>query len=69
MALNLATILRESARSRPDKVALISGATRVTYAELDAASDRFAAGLTRRSVEFRESMPKNAANKIVKREL
>jgi long-chain acyl-CoA synthetase len=50
MALNLATILRESARSRPDKVALISGATRVTYAELDAVSDRFAAGLSRRGL-------------------
>ena len=50
MGLNLATILRESARSRPDKAALISGAARVTYAELDAASDRFAAGLARRGL-------------------
>ena len=31
VGLNLATILRESARSRPDKVALVSGAARVTY--------------------------------------
>ena len=43
MGLNLATILRESARSRPDEAALISGAARVTYADLDAASERFAA--------------------------
>ena len=50
MGLNLATILRESARSRPDKAALISGAARVTYAELDAASDRFAVGLARRGL-------------------
>ena len=50
MALNLATILRESARSRPDKVALIIGAARMTYAELDAASDRFATGLARRGL-------------------
>ena len=28
MGLNLATIVRESARSRPDRVALISGAAR-----------------------------------------
>jgi long-chain acyl-CoA synthetase len=50
MGLNLATILRESARSRPDRVALISGTARVTYGELDAASDRFAAGLVRRGL-------------------
>ena len=50
MGLNLATILRESARSRPDRVALISGAARVTYGELDAASDRFAAGLAQRGL-------------------
>jgi len=50
MGLNLATILRESARSRPDRVALIAGAARVTYAELDAASDRFAAGLAGRGL-------------------
>ena len=42
MGLNLATILRESAPSRPDR-ALVSGVARVTYADLDAASDRFAA--------------------------
>jgi long-chain acyl-CoA synthetase len=50
MGLNLATILRESARSRPDKAALISGAARMTYADLDAASDRFAAGLAWRGL-------------------
>ena len=40
MAFNLATILRESAHSHPDKTALISGTERMSYAELDAASDR-----------------------------
>src|SRR5512139_77530 len=45
MSFNLATILRESARSRPYKVALISGEHQMTYVELDRASDRFAAGL------------------------
>ncbi len=50
MGFNLATILRESARSHADHVAVISGADRMTYAELDAASDRFASGLIRRGV-------------------
>ena len=45
MGFNLATILRESARSHPDKpVALFDGG-RLTFAELEAASDRFAVGL------------------------
>ena len=50
MGFNLATILRESARNQPDKVAVIAGQRRLTYAELDAASDRFAAGLRVRGV-------------------
>ncbi|GAA3592687.1 long-chain fatty acid--CoA ligase [Kribbella ginsengisoli] len=45
MSFNLATILTESALGHPDKVAVISGAHRLTYAEIDAASDRFATGL------------------------
>ena len=45
MSLNLATILRESARSHPDKpVALFDGG-QITYRELDVLSDRLAAGL------------------------
>jgi long-chain acyl-CoA synthetase len=45
MSLNLATMLRESARAYPGKpVALFDGG-RLAYAELDALSDRFAAGL------------------------
>ena len=45
MSLNLATMLRESATAYPDKpVALFDGG-RLSYAELDALSDRFAAGL------------------------
>ena len=45
MSFNLATILTESARSHGAKTAVISGGYRMTYAELDAASDRFATGL------------------------
>ena len=48
MSFNLATILRESARSLPDKTALIDGSDRMSYAELDAASDRMAVGLGER---------------------
>ncbi|HET9075894.1 MAG TPA: long-chain fatty acid--CoA ligase [Acidimicrobiales bacterium] len=45
MSLNLATILREAARTNPSKpVALFDGG-QMTYRELDALSDRFAAGL------------------------
>ena len=45
MSLNLATMLRESAVAHPNKpVALFDGG-RMSYAELDGLSDRFAAGL------------------------
>jgi len=50
MSFNLATILTESAQSHPTKVAVISGDHRMTYAELDAASDRFAVGLQLRGL-------------------
>ena len=45
MSLNLATILRESARANPSKpVALFDGG-QLTYSQLDQLSDRFAAGI------------------------
>ena len=50
MSLNLATILRESARSHPEKSALLFDGGGVSYAELDAASDRVAAGLASRGL-------------------
>jgi long-chain acyl-CoA synthetase len=50
MSFNLATILCESARALPDKIAVIGGGRRMTYAELDAAADRFAAGLLRKGI-------------------
>ncbi len=43
--------LIETARRLPDKVALVCGARRVTYAEIDGASDRLAAHLVAKGVE------------------
>ena len=50
MTLNLGCILRESAKSYPDKPALIYDGGPLTYAELDALSDRFAARSAARGV-------------------
>ena len=56
MSLNLATMLRESALAHPDKpVALFDGGP-LSYAELDALSDRFA----RRPARGRASRPRRA---------
>jgi long-chain acyl-CoA synthetase len=46
MDFNLAVMLPESARRAPAKTALILGETTVSYAQLDAQSDRVAASLT-----------------------
>ena len=43
--------LQDSARRLPDKVALVSGGRRLSYRELDALSDRLAAGLSRGGVK------------------
>ena len=45
MSLNLATMLRESAVAHPTKPVALYDGGRLSYAELDALSDRFAAGL------------------------
>lgn len=45
MSLNLAVILRESANERPEKPALTLDGRQTTYAELDAAAEKFAAAL------------------------
>lgn len=45
MTLNFATVLKEAAHQQPDKVAAFFEGGRMTYAQLDALSDRFAAGL------------------------
>ncbi len=45
MTLNLATILRESAASRPEHPALVVGDTALTYAAVDGHAQRFAGAL------------------------
>ena len=45
-ALNLASILDHAARVVPDRVAVVCGETRLTYADLDARATAVAAGLT-----------------------
>ncbi len=45
MSLNLACILRESAKAYPDKPALVFEGGRITYGQLDGLSDQFARGL------------------------
>jgi long-chain acyl-CoA synthetase len=50
MSLNLALMLREAARTHPEKPALLFDGGAVSYVELDAASDRFAAGLQARGL-------------------
>ncbi len=47
MSLNLAVLLRESARRRPDRTAIIADEHRMSWSELDAAADRLAEGLSR----------------------
>jgi len=51
MSLNLATIVRERARSGPDRTALISGNARITHRDLDEKARRLAAGLLKAGVK------------------
>ena len=48
--LNLSVLLEDSARRYPDRIALVHGAERLTYAELDARADRIAALLVDRGI-------------------
>jgi len=43
--LNLAAVIEQHARRRPDRVALVFGETRITFGELDAWANRIAGGL------------------------
>ena len=51
MALNLSVLLEESARSVPDKDALVIGERRMIFSELDAEAARFANALMSLGVE------------------
>ena len=51
MGFNLAVVLHESAKRWPGKKAVIYDQGSMTYAELDAASDRVAANLRRHGIE------------------
>ncbi|BFU44899.1 long-chain-fatty-acid--CoA ligase [Krasilnikovia sp. MM14-A1004] len=51
MTLNLATLLEDSARRHPGRDAVVLGATRLTYAQLDAAANQVAALLADRGVQ------------------
>lgn len=48
--LNLAVVLEQTAREFPDRVALVLGGTRMSYAEVDAAAALVAAGLSARGI-------------------
>jgi amino acid adenylation domain-containing protein len=48
--MRVESFLRDSARRFPGKTALVAGGRRLTYAELDAASDKLAAALLHRGV-------------------
>jgi long-chain acyl-CoA synthetase len=48
--LNLAVLLEETARTVPDRDALVLGTTRLTYAQVEAAANRVAAALAARGV-------------------
>ena len=56
MSLNLAFILRESAAAKPNKPALLLDGFRMTYRELDAATDAVAANLRAAGVERGQSV-------------
>jgi long-chain acyl-CoA synthetase len=48
--LNLAVLLEDSARTIPDRDAVVSGKTRLTYAELDAKASQVAGALAARGI-------------------
>src|SRR3979411_499499 len=51
MSLNLAGMLRESALARPQKTAIILDHLRLTYAQLEAATNQVAGGLRAAGLE------------------
>ena len=59
--LNLAVLLEDTARTVPDRDAVVHGTARLTYAELDAKAGQVAGALAARGI--------GATGKILKREL
>lgn len=51
MSLNLASIVRSSARLHPDRIAIVIGPRQLTYRQLDDAARRFAGGLAALGIE------------------
>jgi long-chain acyl-CoA synthetase len=51
MTLNLAALLEDSARRHPDRDAVVLGATRLTYAEVDSAANQVANLLASRGIQ------------------
>ncbi len=49
--LNLSVLLEDSARTVPDRVAVVLGDTRLTYAQVDAAANQVANLLVERGIE------------------
>ncbi|WP_268920540.1 AMP-binding enzyme [Actinomadura soli] len=74
---SVGNLLHRTARRYPDKVAVVSGQRRVTFAEFDAAVNDVSAHVRERLagykrpkyVVFADSLPKNPSGKILKREL
>ena len=62
---NFADLVRLHAARRPDHGALAQGERRISYAQLDRAMDRVAAGLRRDGVGPRDSVAICGANGIV----
>jgi long-chain acyl-CoA synthetase len=56
MSMNLACILREAAKSHPDKAAILYDGGSISYAELDLLSDRLAVGLRERGFAPRDAI-------------
>jgi long-chain acyl-CoA synthetase len=56
MSFNLATLLRESAKTHPDKTAILYDGGAISYAELDRLSDRFAVGLREHGLAPRDAI-------------
>ncbi|WP_416985997.1 long-chain-fatty-acid--CoA ligase [Streptomyces sp. T028] len=60
--LNLAVLLEDTARTQPDRTAVVLGERRLTYAELDAAANRVAAGLLARGIRGGDRVPLSCPN-------